>query len=159
MNTLTVVFTGLVFYATPSDPKFTNAVLVTGNSPYEHHSAKLVIPADANVDVTVGGAPSDKRNWALGSSSWVIVAAGKITPGRKPAFVAHVPSVGKALVSAYPTEPKKWGTLAPCTYAEIAGAECDNQQGRVQLSGGTLKPSDLLVIACSSGPAPKNSQR
>ncbi len=143
MNTLTVVFTGLVFYATPptdpgTDAKFTNAVLVTGNSPHEHHSAKLMIPAKADVTVRVGNVTSDKRTWTLGRSSWVTLDAGNLAPQRTPEFEEHVPSIGKALLSAFPNDPDKRGTLAPCTYAEKPTSDCRFQQGRVHLSGGTL---------------------
>ncbi len=160
MNTLTVVFTGLVFYATPpsdpgTDPKFTNAVLVTGNSPHEHHSAKLVIPTDAKVTVKVDGMPSDKRTWNLGPSSWVVVSAGNTAPKRTTRFEEHVPSIGKALASAYPNNPGARGTLAPCTYAEKLTPNCMFQQGRVHLSGGTLdayvpKPDPVYTFMTDS---------
>ena len=138
MFTVKIVFTGLIFFAqAPTDPKFTNAVLVTGMlDQKEHHNPKLMIKS-GSVQVTKNGKPDSTREWKqLGGKS--MVTFGDLTdqsapPKRLERFISHVPSIGEALRATSLKE----RTALPCTYAAMP-QECPAQQGRIRLSGGEL---------------------
>jgi hypothetical protein len=133
MFKLDLVLSGLVFFAQPpASPTFTNAVLVTGSSPEEHHYPVFRIKS-GKVTVKKNGNSVTMDHWDLGPKAIVTVVNGEmIPPTREPHFLSHVPSVGEAVKNT----PSGKRTLRACTYDNTM--PCDNQQGRIRLSGGSL---------------------